>query len=186
MNIFILHENPTEAAKMHCDQHLGKMILESAQMLSTTIHKLTEANNLPPPEGIYKPTHRNHPCTLWCGESYANFLWVVDLVYSLQMQLPKTHKAKLVVNACEKLGKEIRHLFPSIYRTPFALAMPEDIKYNEAYPDTVSKYQELYRQKALAWRDKDYFMTYTQYGIRKYPSWLFKTLENIQYEYNRK
>lgn len=35
MNIFVLDPNPAIAASLHCDQHLHKMILESAQMVST-------------------------------------------------------------------------------------------------------------------------------------------------------
>ena len=35
MNIFVLDENPVIAAKMACDKHIVKMILESAQMLCT-------------------------------------------------------------------------------------------------------------------------------------------------------
>ena len=35
MNIFYLDKNPNTAAKMMCDKHIIKMILESAQMLCT-------------------------------------------------------------------------------------------------------------------------------------------------------
>ena len=35
MNIFYLHPNPQTAARMHCDKHCVKMILEYAQLLST-------------------------------------------------------------------------------------------------------------------------------------------------------
>jgi hypothetical protein len=34
MNIFILHKNPKTGAKYHSDQHVRKMILETAQLLS--------------------------------------------------------------------------------------------------------------------------------------------------------
>ena len=37
MNIFVLHLNPHIAAQMHCDQHVIKMIIESAQLLYTCI-----------------------------------------------------------------------------------------------------------------------------------------------------
>jgi len=39
MNIFFLSEEPNEAAKMACDRHSIKMILESAQMLSTGLRQ---------------------------------------------------------------------------------------------------------------------------------------------------
>ena len=35
MNIFYLHKDPKVSAEMSCDKHVVKMILESAQLLST-------------------------------------------------------------------------------------------------------------------------------------------------------
>ena len=43
MNIFVLHEDPAVAATMLCDKHVPKMIIESAQMLSTA-HRLLDGN----------------------------------------------------------------------------------------------------------------------------------------------
>lgn len=53
MNLFILSEDMYESAKLLCDQHLNKQILELAQMLSTSGY------------GPYKPTHKNHPASRW-------------------------------------------------------------------------------------------------------------------------
>ena len=36
MNIFYLDHSPEKAASMMCDKHVVKMIVETAQMLSTT------------------------------------------------------------------------------------------------------------------------------------------------------
>lgn len=192
MNIFILDEDPVIAAQMHCDQHLQKMILESAQMLSTALHHtlFNQANKFPASyksfieaesKDIYKPAYQGHPCTIWCHESYANFMWVVDLVYSLQAQLPKLHKAYHVVKQCEKLARKYKLLFPSIHRTPFALAMPDEIKYNDTkFPDAVSKYHEWYKYKALEWRINGRFMSYTQYGQRPIPEWLRSTINKVE------
>ena len=41
MNIFALSPVPEVAAKWHCDKHVVKMILESAQMLSTA-HRILD------------------------------------------------------------------------------------------------------------------------------------------------
>ena len=38
MNIFVLDENPAVAAIYHGDKHVVKMILETAQLLSTAHH----------------------------------------------------------------------------------------------------------------------------------------------------
>ena len=41
MNIFYVHKDPVVAAKMLIDKHVVKMIIESAQMLSTA-HRLLD------------------------------------------------------------------------------------------------------------------------------------------------
>lgn len=40
MNVFYLDRDPEKAASVQCDQHVVKMILESAQLLSTAHHEL--------------------------------------------------------------------------------------------------------------------------------------------------
>lgn len=84
MNIFYLNENPVEAAKLHCLRHT-KMILESAQMLSTCVNSQIKNANL------YKSTHLNHPCTKWISESKDNFLWLYEMVYNLGEIYKKRH-----------------------------------------------------------------------------------------------
>ena len=59
MNIFFLHKDPSRAAKAQCDKHVVKMILETAQMLSTGAHKFKYVNA----PGIYKPAYEKHPMT---------------------------------------------------------------------------------------------------------------------------
>jgi len=41
MNIFYLDKDPIKAAEMSCDKHVCKMIIESAQMLSTA-HRIID------------------------------------------------------------------------------------------------------------------------------------------------
>ena len=41
MNLFILDRNPIIAAQDQCDKHVVKMIVESAQMLST-VHRMLD------------------------------------------------------------------------------------------------------------------------------------------------
>jgi len=98
MNIFVLASDPRIAASYHCDQHMNKMILESAQMLSTVakiLHpkhpSLMHLYNAP--KSVYK-----HPCTLWIKESIHNARWVLDLAIFLQHEREKagaigTHKS---------------------------------------------------------------------------------------------
>ena len=76
MNIFYLHENPMLCAQMHCDSHVVKMILETAQILSTAIRLRGQ-------EFGYKITHRGHPCVQWVLRSKENFLWLRQLGIAL-------------------------------------------------------------------------------------------------------
>ena len=102
MNIFYLHNNPVICARQHCDKHVVKMILEYAQILSTT-HRVCDGtqtieisngrkikrwtlnddrNNV-----LYKATHINHPSTLWARSSNKNYQWL----FSLWVQLLKEY-----------------------------------------------------------------------------------------------
>lgn len=72
MNIFFLDNNPITAASYLCTAHLSKMILESAQLLSTTCNVLVDE----PVEGLYKSTHVNHPSAIWLRQSLGNVIWL--------------------------------------------------------------------------------------------------------------
>ena len=72
MNIFYLHQDPVKAAEYQYNKHVVKMVLESAQILCTVHHKyMGEDADVP-----YKSTHKNHPSTLWAGQSAQNYEWL--------------------------------------------------------------------------------------------------------------
>lgn len=73
MNIFYLHSDPQIAAQAMTNKHVVKMILESAQMLSTAHHVL-DGDQAPP--GLYKVTHINHPSTVWVRQSIDHYKWL--------------------------------------------------------------------------------------------------------------
>jgi hypothetical protein len=58
LNIFVLDYDLCNSAIYHCQKHIVKMPLESAQMLCTILNN----NNI---ESPYKSCHRNHPCTIF-------------------------------------------------------------------------------------------------------------------------
>ena len=53
MNIFYLDECPIESARAQCDKHVVKMILETAQLLSTA-HRLLDGDEYADDAGLYK------------------------------------------------------------------------------------------------------------------------------------
>ena len=82
MNLFILNVDPIVAAQDQCDKHVVKMIVESAQMLST-VHRMLDGTETEKrsvsgktmtkyyelsddrEDILYKACHFNHPCTIW-------------------------------------------------------------------------------------------------------------------------
>ena len=101
MNVFVLDQDPVIAAQLQCDKHIVKMILESAQMLSTSHRMLdgvrvrkpsksgkTTVNhyilpNHPYENILYKAVHKFHPCTQWTMEHHDNYQWHYDLFAEL-------------------------------------------------------------------------------------------------------
>ena len=75
MNIFYLDRDPQIAAQMMCDKHVVKMILESAQMLSTA-HRVLDGDEYADESGLYKMAHKNHPSSIWVRASEDNYDWL--------------------------------------------------------------------------------------------------------------
>ena len=73
MNIFFLHRDPQWAANSLCDKHIPKMLLESAQMLSTAVQNYTDRI-----EELYKPAYPKHPMTKWVGFNRDCFRWALE------------------------------------------------------------------------------------------------------------
>lgn len=104
MNIFFTDREPYQCAVMLDDKRLNKMILETAQMLSTTLRTVHGIDD----SKLYKATHKNHPCTLWVGESVDNMTWAVDLLgcmlTELYDRLGTEHKTRRIYEYILSLG----------------------------------------------------------------------------------
>lgn len=134
MNIFVLDNDIDQCARFHCDQHVGKMVLESTQILCTAL-------NLRGVKTPYRSTHVHHPCVHWAGESQENFRWLVALTEALnrefcwRYQRGKDHASMVVLREIKNQQLESRGL------TPFAQAMPEQYK---VPGDAVAAYRAFY------------------------------------------
>jgi hypothetical protein len=91
MNIFVTNPCPIESAKFLDNKRVIKMILESAQMLSTAMHML----NIP--NAPYKKTHYNHPASVWTRTTKTNYLWLLEHFRALSQEYTirygKVHKS---------------------------------------------------------------------------------------------
>ena len=89
MNIFFLSLNPSECAKMYCDQHVIKILLEITQMLYTAWHE--SGKEFIPPRSKsgrrgYRPAHKNHPMCMWVRQSRKTYLFAVRLGMHLALE----------------------------------------------------------------------------------------------------
>lgn len=76
MNLFFLHKDPEKAAQLQADVHVIKMILETLQMICTSLHLCHSPLIWPFP--LYKCTHKNHPSTKWIRYSVNNYIWALN------------------------------------------------------------------------------------------------------------
>ena len=163
MNIFALDNDPTKAAQMHCDKHVVKMVLESAQILST-VHHLYESEWAC---AVYKPTHKNHPSVKWAAQSQANYQWLYVLLHYLSMEYEgrynRVHKSWQKLNSCLQIVPRAMPGLVTDKQARFALTMPDVYKF--VSDDPVECYRAYY------WHEKRNLLKYTR---RKEPEWLTK------------
>lgn len=143
MNIFVLEKEPHLAAQYHCDSHVGKMLIESCQMLCTA-HRILDNNDDP---GLYKLTHQNHPCSKWVRESVDNYIWLLQLAQALADEFyfrrNKYHltERKMLLAYQFDLYETPKNIPRDVGLTPFAQAMPDEYKNENA----VVAYRKYYR-----------------------------------------
>ena len=112
MNIFYLDRDPKIAAQMMCDKHVVKMILESAQMLSTA-HRVLDGNDIGDSKGLYKMAHKNHPSTIWARTNSSNYEWLWDHFDALMKEYThrygKKHASERLIHSLWENPKNITH-----------------------------------------------------------------------------
>ena len=123
MNIFATDSDPQRSALWLDDIRKNKMIVESAQLLSTTIRILD-----PKAEDrtdIYKIFSKNHPCGKWARLSAGNYDWLLEHALALCWQRSKNnHKTYPILKACKEWRQDANtsEFFPSREKTSFVNA----------------------------------------------------------------
>jgi len=148
MNIFFLDEQPSKAAEYHCDKHVVKMILETAQIVSTVYERYGKHH-----DGLLKPCFRNHPCTLWAGNSRQNLQWLVSLGIELNKQYMQRYKREhKYLEMFLELGSLKHEFMPDNGFTKPALAMPPECQ----MVDAVESYRLYYmtnKRHIVSWKN---------------------------------
>lgn len=172
MNIFYLHNDPAIAAQMHVDKHCVKMILETAQLLSTA-HRILDGTEtigvsktgrkqkrwvLPDDREtkLYSATHINHPSAIWARHSRANYNWLVSLFEELLKEYTyrygKYHKCESMLDTLKRGPGNISVTKPFTEPTP---AMPDQYK---VPGDSVTSYRNYYngeKQRMFSWKNRN-------------------------------
>jgi len=149
MNIFVLDQSPTTSAKMLCDKHIPKMLLESVQMLSCALisHNCPE-DELPITKSgqPYRGGYKHHPCSVWTGQSRNNYLWLIKHAYQIaQEYVDRFNNSHACIPALARCFKAYKYLPPGSM-SPFVLAMPDEFKVE----DPVTSYRNYYKSKTFA------------------------------------
>ncbi len=159
MNIFILSLIQKEIAESMMDKHVSKILLEAVQMLCSA-RRLVEPDD-GKNETLYRVAHKNHPVTIWCRKSKANFIWTLDLIDHLHAEWKyryghpetKVHKSYLVaLYLRENMPEEEK--FEEKGLTPFALAMPDQYKTDDPVLSYRNYYMSENKQKIASWSKK--------------------------------
>ena len=125
MNIFYLHKDPEKAARYQYNKHVVKMLLESAQILCTVHHKyMGDDADVP-----YKATHRNHPSTLWAGETANNYAWLYDHFVALSEEYKKRYgREHLSYTKCKNKVNFLPGGMLEVGLTDMPQCMPDEYK----------------------------------------------------------
>jgi hypothetical protein len=178
LNIFFVDSDPEKAAQSLVDRHVVKMILESAQLLSTA-HRVIDGIpvNDTTVNGrkivryslqdgrdslLYKSTHQNHPCAVWIRQSVENYIWLVDHLYALideyNFRYDKIHKVRR--DGLDFILQSPPYGLKNWDFVQPPLAMPDEYKLTN---DIVGNYREYYR------KGKSHLFSWTK---RQPPSWI--------------
>lgn len=161
MNIFMVDSDPVVAAQSLVDRHVVKMILESAQLLSTA-HRLLDGeeyigqsktgrkakrwrlNDQREPI-VYSATHINHPSSVWARTSVQNYNWLVEHMFGLMAEY--THRYDKVHSIQKSQLSYLLQSPPMNLREFDQTIMPcaMDIKY-QISDDPVENYRNYYKQ----------------------------------------
>lgn len=176
MNRFIIENSVDKIAKSLNNWHVCKQPTEEMQMLCGVLwkhaHQYAEDNKLPK----LRKGHSNHPCTLWAGESRANYRYAVQLYHAMLKEhayrYPKSKKHgagdhyDAIVNGIKYLPDTGN--FKS--KHPQCFSGHDDLKTDEVWP--VEAYRAYYRAAKLKNKSGKKAQWSTKWNGRTVPKWI--------------
>ena len=172
MNIFYLDECPRQCAEWMVDKHVVKMILETAQLLSTA-HRYLDGTLV---EGVnekgrktkrwilgdsrddvfYSATHINHPSAVWARQSVENYNWLVDHLFALSDEY--THRYGKYHATMGKLAYLIQSPPLNLEEwdmTPMPSCMDKEYIISENVVDNYRNYYKVGKARMHSWKKRE-------------------------------
>lgn len=154
MNIFALSYCPVESAQWQHDKHVVKMLLETAQMLSTNARLVPEwlqdCDNAGITDKLYASAYVNHPCTKWARQSLGNFRWLV--MHGRALWREYDYRFGGLHKSYSQVIEPLYHVsfddmtYGGEDMTPFATAMPDSYK---IAGNSVQSYRDYYTSEKI-------------------------------------
>ena len=172
MNIFYVDSDPEVAARNMVDKHVVKMILETAQLLSTA-HRVIDGEEYVGQSQsgrkakrwrlsgnvdaiMYAATHINHPSAVWVRENSANYAWLYDHLLALGREY--THRYGRTHLTIDKLKDILEDAPENIEQSNVMTKMPScmDKQYIVSL-DPITNYRNYYnygKTDLLRWSNR--------------------------------
>ena len=167
MNIFFLDTDVKKCAEYHCDKHVVKMILETAQLLCSAHHvtdQVTTKYRISTDQVPYKLSHKNHPCSIWVRSSLSNYLYLCELGLELckeyTYRYEKRHKSQDVIEWC--VTNKVNICDKGLTEPP--KAMPDEYKVK----DVVESYRNYYmgaKKTFATWKKREVPIWYLENNL---------------------
>ena len=156
---------------MHVDKHCVKMILEYAQLLSTS-HRVLDGIQSPGisktgrkqtrysipdnrESSLYSATHVNHPSAIWARQSSSNYAWLFEMFVSLMEEYTYRYgKVHATSRLTEHLSCAPKNIAEGSFTQPTP-AMPEEYKVSG---DSIKSYRNYYlgeKRRMFSWKRRE-------------------------------
>ena len=172
MNIFYVDSDPEVAARSMVDRHVVKMILETAQLLSTA-HRVIDGEEYVGQSQsgrkakrwrlsgnadaiMYSATHINHPSAVWVRGNSANYNWLYNHLLALGREY--TYRYGRTHLTIDKLGDILKDAPENIEQSRVMTKMPScmDKQYIVSL-DPITNYRNYYnygKTDLLRWSNR--------------------------------
>jgi len=176
MNIFFLDRSPQLSAVYMTDKHVVKMIVETAQILSTAHRVLDGHEQISKTSGrklkswhlsdsresiLYKSTHVNHPSSVWARQSRHHYMWLSDHLHALGAEY--THRYHKIHKTMDTVAYDLLHSPENILDIEWVdppNAMPAEYIFTESVVENYRSYYKFGKSHLHKWtnRDKPYWL----------------------------